>query len=220
MEYSITMALEDFIPVAFSAFGFFLIARALARQQAAVGSLAFTGATLIVLGGFLKALFKLIAASAGAQITWLSDSLFPLMSAGFVLMAWALWCGLQGRPLSAAQVWATPLLIALLVLGLAAYLGFVQGNRRWSLWLLMVTTLGNVLTSLQLIRHSWRHQLRAAAGLFLYNLLTIFLQARLARMEQTITLQWIEQLNNTLSWAAFAVAAWLWQRFFTSTARQ
>jgi hypothetical protein len=38
-------------------------------------------------------------------------------------------------------------------------------------------------------------------------------------MEQTITLQWIEQLNNTLSWAAFAVAAWLWQRFFASTAR-
>jgi hypothetical protein len=220
MEYSITMALEDFIPVAFSAFGFFLIARALARQQAAVGSLAFTGATLIVLGGFLKALFKLIAASAGAQITWLSDSLFPLMSAGFVLMAWALWRGLQARPLSAAQVWATPLLIALLALGLAAYFGFVQGNRRWSLLLLMVTTLGNVLTSLQLIRHSWRHKLRAAAGLFLYNLLTIFLQARLARMEQTITLQWIEQLNNTLSWAAFAVAAWLWQRFFASTARQ
>jgi hypothetical protein len=106
------------------------------------------------------------------------------------------------------------------VLGLAAYLGYVQGSRRWSLWLLMVTTLGNVLTSLQLIRHSWRHQLRVAAGLFLYNLLTIFLQARLARMEQTIALQWIEQLNHTLSWAAFAVAAWLWQRFFASTARQ
>jgi hypothetical protein len=212
MEYSITMALEDFIPVAFSAFGFFLIARALADKQAEVGTLAFAGATLIALGGFLKALFKLIAASAGQRISWLSEGLFPLMSAGFVMVAWALWRGLKEQRSSVAQIWTAPLLIALSALGLAAYLGFAQGNRRWSLLLLIVTTLGNVLASAQLIRHSWRRDQRAAAALFLYNLLTIFLQARLARMEQTIALQWVEQINNTLSWAAFALAAWLWRR--------
>ena len=212
MEYSLFMALEDFLPVVFSAVGFFFIAKTLARKQAAVGQLAWLGVVLIVLGGFLKAAWKLWIASTGSDIVWMSQSLFVLMGPGFVLLAWALWRGLKERKYSSAQIWTVPLLLSLLALAAAGYLAMTQPNRRWSLLLLIVTTLGNVWTSWQLIRNSWQRNLRGAAALFLYNLLTIFLQARLARMEQTIALQWLEQLNNTLSWAAFAAAAWLWQR--------
>ena len=212
MEYSLPMALEDFLPVVLSALGFSWIAKALTRNQAAAGQLAWVGALLIVLGGFSKALWKLVIASTGTDIVWLRESLFPLMGPGFVLLAWALWRGLKGRKYTAAQIWAVPLLLSSLALAAAGYLAMTQANRRWSLLLLIVTTLGNVWASGQLIVNAGRRKAMGAALLFLYNLLTIFLQARLARMEQTITLQWLEQLNNTLSWAAFAAAAWLWQR--------
>jgi hypothetical protein len=212
MEYSVPMALEDFLPVVLSAFGFSWIAKALRRKQAAAGQLAWVGALLIVLGGFSKAAWKLIIASTGTDIVWMREALFPLMGPGFVMLAWALWRGLKARKFSAAQIWLVPLLLSLLALTAAAYLAMTQPNRRWSLLLLIVTTLGNVWASAQLIGSSWQRNVRGAALLFLYNLLTIFLQARLARMEQTIALQWLEQLNNTLSWAAFAAAAWLWQR--------
>jgi hypothetical protein len=212
MEYSIPMALEDFLPVALSAFGFFLIAKTLAGKQASVGQLAWLGAALIVSGGFSKALWKLVIAASGSDLVVLREALFPLMGPGFVMMAWALWRGLKERKFTAAQIWAVPLALSALALASAGYLAMTQANRRWSLLLLVVTTLGNVLTSGQLIWNAWRRDARPAAALFLYNVLTIFLQARLARLEQTIALQWLEQLNNTLSWAAFALAVWLWRR--------
>jgi hypothetical protein len=47
------------------------------------------------------------------------------------------------------------------------------------------------------------------AALFIINLVGVFLLNGLARMpEQTIALQWIEESINTVSWLAFAVAAY------------
>jgi hypothetical protein len=212
MEYSLAIALEDFIPVVLSALGFVWLARRLAERAPAVGPLAGTGAALIVLGGFSKALWKLIIAATGADVSWLANSLFPLMAPGFLCLAWALWRGLRAGKTSAASVWLAPLAGSALALSAAAFIAFTKGGRGWVMILLAVTTLGNLLLSLQLIADSWRRGLLPAALLFAYNLATIFLQARMARMEQTIALQWIEQLNNTLSWAAFAAAVWFWRK--------
>ena len=211
MEYSLTIALEDFIPVALSALGFAWVARRLSQRTAAVAQLAWLGVALIVAGGFSKALWKLIIAVTGADVTWLANSLFPLMAPGFLCLAWALWRGLKANARD-ANLWLVPLALSLVALSAAAFSAFTKGGRGWVLILLLATTLGNLFVSVQLIADSWRRRLWLAAALFGYNLITIFVQARLARMTQTIALQWAEQLNNTASWAAFAAAAYLWQR--------
>ena len=211
MEYSLTIAFEDFIPVALSALGFAWVARRLSQRNVAASQLAWLGVALIVAGGFAKAFWKLIIAVSGADVTWLANSLFPLMAPGFLCLAWALWHGLKAKARD-TNVWLVPLALSVVALGAAAFSAFSKGGRGWVLILLAATTLGNLFVSVQLIADAWRRRLWWAAALFAYNLVTIFVQARLARMEQTIALQWVEQINNTLSWAAFAAAAYLWQR--------
>jgi len=47
-----------------------------------------------------------------------------------------------------------------------------------------------------------------AGALFIINLICVFLLSGMARIpEQTITLQWIEESINAISWLCFAIAA-------------
>jgi antibiotic biosynthesis monooxygenase (ABM) superfamily enzyme len=78
----------------------------------------------------------------------------------------------------------------------------------WERVLLSVMVLATVVTGLLLIVFGFRQKMPLAGWLFIINLVGIFLLNGLARMdEQTITLQWIEESINTISWLSFAVAA-------------
>jgi hypothetical protein len=207
-EISLPLALEDFLLVIFFATGLFFIAKMVSCQSAIGGNLAYLGGFLITLGGFFKVCWKLILAIGEIDVAWLNNSLFALMSAGFICLAWALW---RSQKLNnSTNFWVIPTFLIIVTLTVAGYFAFVAETRVWFFILLGATTLFNVAVSLQLISRSFKHKQWLAIGLFLLNLICIFALARMG--DQTVTLQWIKQIINTFSQGSFALAAWLLYR--------
>jgi len=203
-EISLPLAVEDSLLVIFFASGLYFVAKTVSRECGACGKLAFFGGLLITLGGSLKVAWKLIVATTGSDIAWLNNGLFALMSSGFICLAWALW---RSRKVNSPVIWAlVPAFLIAATLGSAAYFAFVTESRSWFFVLLGSTTLFNLLVSGQLIFRSYAHRIWLSLALFVFNLLCVFSLAGIS--DQTVTLQWIKQIINTFSQAAFAVAAW------------
>jgi hypothetical protein len=79
----------------------------------------------------------------------------------------------------------------------------------WRFILLGVMTIGNVVMVVLLIQQARYSNLNNMAWLFLANIVIVFVLSGLARMpDQSIPLQWTEQLLNTFGQGAFAYAAW------------
>lgn len=211
MDYTVSLALVDFIPVIFSAMGLVLIAQMLGSMNAISQRMAKVAAALIVLGGLSKATWKLIIATTGSDITVLDNLLFIFLAPGFTLLAWALWSSrrrLAGK--AQGSIWLRPLIIIILV-GLGALLArlFQPDARTWVFFLLGLTTIANVAAGIMLIQQARQHKLMLAAVLFLFNLVIVFALSGLARIpEQTIALQWIEESLNVSGQGAFAFGAW------------
>ncbi len=211
MEYSLGLALEDFLPVLFSALGLFILAGMIRRIDRGSGTMAYLGFALVALGGLLKASWKLVYVTSGQDVVWMADSLFVLLGPGFTFFAWALWSAQQalaGKTIP-RNVWLRPLgVIALFGVG-AISASVFAGGRTWNYILLTLTTFANLAVGVLLIRQSRQQGLTLAAALFLVNLVVVFAMSGMARIEnQTIALQWFEQIVNTLGQGAFAFAAW------------
>lgn len=207
-KLTIPLALKGFLPVLLSGLGMFFIARLIARLDRNCGHLASLGFLLITLGGLSKAIWKLVLAATGLDIGVLNNSLFILMTPGFVLMAWAIWKTFHSRP-SGTPVWVVPVIVIVVGCGGAAISALSKGGQRWFFILLTVTMVANAAVGILLAWQAWRRGVKLAGGLFIFYLITIFLQVSLTRTpRQTVAPQWVEQLNYILSWSAFAYAAW------------
>ena len=204
-EINLPLSIQDYMPVAFFAVGLFFVAKLISNHNIQAGNLAFLGGVLVTLGGLFKASWKLIQALGGSDIPFLNHSLFTLMSAGFICLAWAFWQSRESRS-DAGKLWVVPGVLILLVWSIAGYFGFLTESRAWFFILLGVTTLANLALLFQLIHLAWQNKLWLAVGLFLINLIVVFLLARSS--DQTVTLQWIKQIINTISQLSFAVASW------------
>lgn len=212
MEYTIPLALQDFMPVALASAGLFFLAAMIARADRRAGRIALLGAWLIMLGGGLKAAWKLNMAMTGNDVAWMSNSLFVLLAPGFTLMASALWSAhsrMRGRPLD-FDITLMALGMVAVILAVALVLGLLLPvSSAWKFVLLGVTTVANVVLSVLCIVQAFRMGQRNVAILFILNVVAVLVLQGLARIpEQTIPLQWTEQLINTFSSAAFALAAW------------
>lgn len=212
-QYTIGLALEDFVPVILSSIGMWLLTHLITQVNKEAGRLAFVGWLLISLGGLSKSSWKLIMAlSNGSQdIVILDNLLFVLLGPGFVFMAWALWCGYRivtnkSRP----GIWLVPMAVTAVFLIPVIFTAFSQpSSRTWFFILLTMTTLGNLVLGILLIGQSLFLKRPWIAVLFGINLITIFMLSGMARIpDQSIPLQWTEQIINTLSQGAFAFAAW------------
>lgn len=201
---TLPLAIEDYLPVIFFAVGLYFIAKMIYERNKVCGKLAFLGGFFITLGGFFKASWKLVQALGGADIPFLNNSLFVLLSSGFILLAWALW---KSRKDSNRNIWLVPLILIAGCLGIAGYFGFVKESRAWFFILLGVTSLANLVLLLQLIFRSFQNKLWLAIVLYLVNLIVIF--ALSASADQTVTFQWIKQGITTVSQACFAYASYL-----------
>lgn len=85
-EFSVPMALVDYIPVAFFAMGSLIIAKDLKDRMSKLTYALFSGgATLIVFAGFFKATYKLLYASGVGDFLWMSNQFFSNQSLGFLL---------------------------------------------------------------------------------------------------------------------------------------
>ena len=205
-EINLPLAVEDFLPVALFAVGLFFIAKMIAKRNAKAGNLAYLGGILIMLGGVLKATWKLVQAVGGSDIPVLNYSLFVLMSAGFICLAWAFWKSRKSKN-SVNEIWTVPLILIAVIWTTAAYIGFLTDSRAWFFLLLGVTTLANIVLLFGLIFRSFQNKLYLAIGLFLVNLIVVFALVR--STDLSVTMQWIKQFINTIAQAAYAVASWL-----------
>lgn len=213
-EYTLALALEDFIPVILSSVGLYLISQMVARVDNGLGLMARVGWLLVTMGGLLKASWKLIMALTDTQtnLVWLDKGMFGWMAAGFTLLAFAVWMAaemMEGkkRPL---RIWLGPLIVFGLALVAILFTGFPDVTvNTWRFILLGIMTIGNVVLVVLLIQLARRLNLNLVAALFLINIVTVFMLSGMARMpDQSVPLQWAEQLLNTLAQGAFAFAAW------------
>lgn len=205
-EINLPLALQDFMPTLLFAVGLFFIAKMIANRNAAARNLAYFGGFLITLGGVLKATWKLVQAVGGSDIPVLNYSLFVLLSAGFICLAWAFWKSRKSKN-SVNEIWTVPLILIVIIWTIAAYIGFLTDSRAWFFLLLGATTLANVVLLFGLIFRSFQNKLWFVVALFLVNLIVVFALARMTDL--SVTMQWIKQFINTIAQAAFAVASWL-----------
>jgi hypothetical protein len=212
-EYSLALALEDFIPVIFSSIGLYFISRMVAHVDSRLATMATAGWILITLGGLLKASWKLMMALSGTaiNIVWMDKGMFVWMGVGFTLMAFAVW--LMSEVLGGKKpthIWRAPGIVLGLTLVAVLATGFPDPEvNTWRFMLLGLMTLGNVVLVLLLIQQARRLGQNKLAVLFIINIMLVFVLSGLARIpEQTIPLQWTEQLLNTFAQGAFAYASW------------
>jgi hypothetical protein len=225
-EYTIFMALQDYLPVLLSSVGLFFLSRMVARIDQDSGRLATLGWILITLGGLNKATWKLIMAATSSQtnLVWLDDSLFVLLGTGFLFMGFAIWYAqrrMQEKQLPFFKnVYIVPVTIAAVFVGLAVFMSLSQPTTRIPFYMLLgLTTVGNFVTGGLLIRQGLQQGSRLAALLFGFNLLAILMLTGMARIDpQTIPLEWAAQITNTISNAAFAFAAYKLAQLTTARA--
>jgi len=212
MEYTLSLALVDFLPVAFTAIGLIYIARMVSHISKTHGQAAYVGAALTVAGGFFKALWKTFMASSGGSIdiNWMENGLFVWMASGYTLLLWSVWQTVRSvNNKQTWNAWIAPLAFIGLMFASSYYLYTSNPTSpAWERVLLSVMVLATVITGILLIVFGFRQKLPLAGWLFIVNLVGIFLLNGLARMdEQTIALQWTEESINAISWLCFALAS-------------
>lgn len=216
--YSVVMALQDYMPVALSGAGLFILARMVAQMDKAAGKMAFSGAGLVTLGGLCKATWKMVMALSAGQtdLTAMNDVLFWFLSTGFILFASALWYGQRNTwgTRRAANIWIVPCVLIGLTWAMAAYAGTQlydptrEGRQLWFFILLGVATIANFVAGGLAIWQARKQNMGWVTGLFVLNLVSVILLQGLARLSQdSASLQWVQQLINTLAQAAFVWAA-------------
>jgi hypothetical protein len=206
------MAVQNFMPVLFSALGLFWVAQMIHRADPVAGRLAFTGVALVVVAGTLKATWKLVMSVAKVDVPLFSQALFPLLAPGFACIAWALFAsrGAEGQGSGGAKVWLPALLVSAISLGAALALALTQPARAWVFVLIGVSTVANVALTALLIQRATQQRNGLAAGLFTLNLVITFALSGIAGMpNKPLEVHWIEQIISTVSNAGFVWAAWM-----------
>ena len=211
-QYSIALALEDFVPVALSSIGLFYLAEMIGAAEGKSRWPALVGAWLVMLGGGTKAAWKLNIATTGANIVWMDNALFILLTPGFIFLAYTLWRAqraMQGKP-APMSPFIMPIAASVTGLGLAAIVAAVAPTTRtWNFILLGATTVANFATSMLAAWQAFKQGQKVVAGLFILNIVMIVLLQGLARTgTRTEAVQWVEQILNTISNLAFAVAGY------------
>jgi hypothetical protein len=159
----------------------------------------------VVLGGLTKPVYKLALALSDGEvdITVLDRALFWLLAPGFVMLTFGL------RRAARVEKGATPTGLKLgpgvagIIVVVAGVLA-LSGSDASYLTLLTATTLANVWTVIVLVRWSSVRDDRPAAILFTLSLLVAFgLAGTAATLEQTMAVQWGEQLASTVGQGLF-----------------
>ena len=86
MEFTVEMALVDYIPVAFFAIASIILMRDLFSKMSKLNFLIFAlGVSGVAVAGACKATWKLIYAATETNISFLNEMFFPTQSIGFLL---------------------------------------------------------------------------------------------------------------------------------------
>ncbi|WP_328551499.1 hypothetical protein [Streptomyces sp. NBC_00358] len=216
VDYPVALALQDFMPVVLTGVGAACLIRPVARAAPRATATAATGTGLILAGGLSKAIWKLVVSLGGPDAQPMNKALFPLLSAGFLLLAHAL----LSLPSPVASPRGTDRVPPLW--GFAAtwaLLGAVSLFLASSLPVMVLTVAAVTVCGVRLIllaRAAGDTPAASAAGLWLLGMYVLGPLA--ARPDQSVALQWAEQSCNTLTQTALLLAALRTARSLTRSA--
>lgn len=211
-DFTLSLALYDFVPVALTGIAVLFIARLVQSAGVRRAELAFVGAGLVFTAGLLKALWKLNVTVTGQDVLWMDNALFPLMAPGFALLAGGMWGAqrsLRGKSVP-AWFWAAPLVLIAVTYAVAAVQTWGLGvERGWFSPIMNLASLANILLTVALFSTAWRRSQRGLALLFLVNLAMVFALIPIAMMEShSIAIHWFEQTLTAIGAGTFAYAAY------------
>ena len=187
MDYSIGLALMDFVPnIAFVIGALFLVKIMVLGRGRPCSRMVMAGALLIALGGFLKATWKLLYAAEIGDFQLLSQIQFTLLAPGFLALVIAIIMLLKKRgagsvPLAAMAAWKIPFLFVMTLssLGCHGLLTFV----------------------------SFKRGARIAAVCFIIAFIGLLSMSMLSSAEQTVTMQWVEESINSVGQIGFMMGS-------------
>lgn len=218
-QYSIGVAIFDFLPVALTALALTFLVRAVAVLHHGVAPVARIAALLIPFGGLCKASWKLIVATSGQHITWLENLLFICMAPGFVMLAFCLYHARvalrDSTPPATAQYSPIRLLLwlSLPLVGCLLVVFMRPETRLWFFWLLGITTIANATLIFHAFVASQRIGLTwSAPSCFIYNFCATLALSGLSRLPQSDTTAWIQEGVNFSAQAALAIGFWIFSR--------
>lgn len=195
MPIPLSMALYDFLPNGIFALGAYWLWRGPYRSW-----IFLTGAGLVFINGITKALWKLIIATGGPDIAWLSEIFVFLLPTGFVLMFIASLRAARAENALArsgkaavkpAPILAVPPLMAV-----------------WKIPFMVLATLAVIGTfSLWIAAAAKRKNTPALIG-FVGGLACMLGMSALSGSSMVLSLHWVAQTVNTVGQAFFAFAAY------------
>jgi hypothetical protein len=195
---SLSIALFDFLPVAF----FILGAWYLALTAAQAGGercrrLVVLGACLAILGGTLKALWKLLLAMDLGNVTILSEAHFALQAPGFLIMLMAV------------------ILMRRVQKRAPAPLGGMMAMAAWKMPLMIIMAFAGVTMQALLGSMALQRKSKLAAGGFVLSLACLLAMGAASGGEQTQSMQWVEEGINAIGQLGFATGSILLNRTVT-----
>ena len=210
-QYSLALALQDFVPVVLSAIGWVYVVRVASGAGPRTGRLATVGATAVVAGGLLRAVWKTMVALDGPDVVVLYAALYPLLTFGFLALAGALLALNADR--SPGRLARSLPIIAVALLAVASVLLDTGNGRLVPVLWLAVATVGSITVGLLLANLARRSGHPGIAMLFLVGVVATVLLNGVARSaDQSEPVQWVAQSLNTLNQLVFMLASWrLWR---------
>jgi hypothetical protein len=193
VDYTVTLAAYDAVPVVLFVIAYLVIGFMLAEQDRDRSRLAVVGAVLAGIGGMAKVAWKFILAFNGQDIAVLDAMLFPLVGTGLLLVAGSI------RPRWSVR--GTVIIVGVMVT-LAGVLSWTVAPRVGQLVMLAVMTIATVLIALRLFTVARQAGRPEAASLALVSLVVAFLMAGLARLDQSTAQQWAAEVTNTVGQGA------------------
>ena len=211
-NYTLGLALFDYLPVIAAGFGLYLICKYCAGLANYSGIWIILVPAIALIGGTLKASWKLVWAIEHVNYGWMSDQLFFFLASAYVLMAVlvvrSLRAAAHGSSL-ANNWWVLPVQIIVVMLAGVFYLKASTDGRTWNFLLLAVLSIANLVFLIALMIHARKVRVTPALIAFGLNLVLSYALVGLARMEQTAELQWIEEFVNLANNSLVAIGAWL-----------
>ena len=190
-EYSIALALVDFIPTFLFPIGAYFFQKFFKKQNYIQSQILWIfGGFLIFIGGFFKAIWKLNMATTQNNILFLSDSLFVFQSVGFTCLLLGTFLFIRSQSNKTKIPKSTPL-TALAV---------------WKIPFMALQTLTCIGTYGLLIHYGFKKENKKGALFLIISVIIIFLMVGLSGSDMSISIQWIAELINTLGQLSFLLA--------------
>lgn len=189
-DYDLGLCLLDFVPnLAFLVGGYFLVQLIRLKKRRFPMVMMVAGTSLVVLGGTLKAVWKLLYTINVGDFQLLSELQFVLLAPGFLAM-------LVG-------------VIAVARHESAALRTTLVGMAAWKIPLLATMTICSLGMQGILGYMAFRRKMHVAAVMYGVAILCMLAMAGMASAEQTVGRQWVEEGINSAGQIAFAVGSYL-----------